>query len=58
MTAPARFRQSDLKRAAQGLADAGLEVVKVEIDPSGKIVLFTGNSRESPEPNEWADLEP
>lgn len=58
MTAPARFYQDDIKRAVAGVVAAGLCVLKVEIEPTGKIVLVTGTTPDSPDPHEWADLEP
>lgn len=42
MTAPARFKQSDLKRAAAGVRAAGLPVARVEVDQDGKIVVVVG----------------
>jgi hypothetical protein len=39
MTAPARFTQADLKRAAAGVRAAGLSVARVEVDRDGKIVV-------------------
>ncbi|WP_249694378.1 hypothetical protein [Stappia sp. WLB 29] len=40
------FRQSDLTRAAKGLKAAGVEVSRVEIEPSGRIVLHTDGDNE------------
>lgn len=58
MTAPARFRQADVKRAVAGIVAAGLSVAKVEIDAGGKIVVIPGKPTTSPgNDNEWADLE-
>lgn len=58
MTAPARFRQSDVKRAAAGVVAAGLSVARVEIDAAGKIVIIPGKPTTPPRnDNEWADLE-
>jgi len=39
---PARFLQSDVRRAVQGAMDAGLTVARVEIDPDGRIVIVSG----------------
>jgi hypothetical protein len=41
---PLTFRQRDLVRALKGARAAGIEVVRVEIDKAGKIVLVTGKS--------------
>lgn len=58
MTAPARFLQSDIKRAAAGCVAAGLSVAKIEIDPNGKIVIIPGKpTTDAGNDNEWADLE-
>jgi hypothetical protein len=40
MSARARFKQSDVTRAVRGAIAAGLRVGKVEIDPSGKIIIL------------------
>lgn len=57
MTAPARFTQADIKRAAAGVRDAGLKIAKIEIDHSGKIVIIPGTPRAERESSEWQDLE-
>lgn len=57
MTAPARFKQSDVKRATAGVVSAGLSIAKIEIDHTGKIVIITGKPKAIAETNEWADLE-
>lgn len=58
MTAPARFKQSDIKRATAGVVAAGLSVSRVEIDASGKIVIIPGKPTTAPgNDNQWADLE-
>ncbi len=36
------FRQSTVTRAVKAMRAAGVEVQRVEIDPSGKIVIHTG----------------
>lgn len=57
MTAPARFTQADMKRAAAGVLAAGLQIAKIEIDLHGKIVIIPGAPKEHGESGEWADLE-
>jgi hypothetical protein len=38
---PAPFRQSDVCRAVKGAKAAGVEVKRVEVDPSGKIIIVS-----------------
>ncbi len=57
MTAPARFTQADIRRAAAGVAAAGLDIARIEIDPAGKIVIIPGTPENRRETNEWSDLE-
>jgi hypothetical protein len=58
VTAPARFRQSDIKRAAAGCVAAGLSVARIEIDEAGKIIVIPGKPTTAiGNDNEWADLE-
>jgi hypothetical protein len=57
VTAPARFTQADVKRAASGTLAAGLNIAKIEIDPHGKIVIIPGDHKKARESNEWADLD-
>ena len=57
MTAPARFRQSDMKRAAAGVMAAGIEIARIEVDLQGRIVIIPGTPKPVAESNEWADLE-
>lgn len=40
MTAPARFKREDLTRAVKGVRDAGVEIGRVEIDPTGRIIIL------------------
>jgi hypothetical protein len=48
------FTQSDVKRAASGAIKAGLAVRRVEIDRSGKIVIFIGGDEPIDQQfNEW-----
>lgn len=57
MTAVARFREADIKRAASGLKRAGIPIARIEIDPSGKIVIIPGQPTAVRDTDEWADLE-
>lgn len=41
MSAAARFKQSDVKRAVKGAMDAGIRVGRVLIDPLGNIIVET-----------------
>lgn len=44
MTAPARFRQEDVKRAVAGCLAGGADIARVEIKPSGSIVIEVGRT--------------
>lgn len=57
MTAPARFREADIKRAASGVIRAGIPIQRIEIDHQGKIVIIPGQPIQAKESGEWADLE-
>ena len=57
MTAPARFREADIKRAASGVIRAGIPIARIEIDHMGKIVIIPGQPITATESGEWADLE-
>lgn len=54
---PMTFRQRDLTRAVRGVRAAGLEVGRVEIDKTGKIIVFAGTEASEGasrlELNEW-----
>lgn len=55
---PATFKQRDVKAAVKAVAGAGCNVIRVEIDKNGKIVILTGNAQaqdQSPN-NEWDSL--
>lgn len=59
---PCTFRQQDVTRALRATVAAGIEVARVEIDRSGKIVLVTGKPsgpvvEQRPEANEWDGVE-
>ncbi|WP_394887564.1 hypothetical protein ACG873_21880 [Mesorhizobium sp. AaZ16] len=58
MNRPAPFRQADLSRALKAWRSAGLELGRVEIEPSGKIVMTPRRGESDPVngyPNEWDD---
>lgn len=44
---PALFKQHDVKRAVRGAIAGGVEILRVEIEPNGKIVLIACNKRTS-----------
>jgi len=55
---PATFRQRDVTAAVKAATAAGLDIARVEIDKTGKIILITGK----PSPcdlhktsDDWAD---
>lgn len=50
---PAPFRQADLACALKAAVAAGLDVGRVEIDPTGKIVIVT--AKEAPTPQNDLD---
>lgn len=41
---PARFKTSDITRAFKGALAAGVECPRVEVDPSGRIVVLADRS--------------
>ena len=53
MTRPAAFKQADLTRALKAAANGGVRVAKIELEPNGKIVIFTGRDHTVSAPNEW-----
>ena len=44
----AGFRQTDLARAVRGAKAGGMKVARIEIDPSGKIVLIAESHAAEP----------
>jgi hypothetical protein len=38
------FRQGDVTKAVKGVVAAGVQIARVEIDPTGKIVILTGGN--------------
>lgn len=58
MTAPARFTQADLRRAAAGVLAAGLGISQIRIDREGNISIIPSTGKpEAGNDDEWADLE-
>jgi hypothetical protein len=57
--APSTFRQADVTKAVRAVAAAGVDIARVEIDKSGRIVIVTNKSTGVKEPpvigeaNEW-----
>jgi len=55
--APSTFRQQDVTRAVKAVAAAGVQIARVEIDKTGKIVIITAELTdrlgELTEANEW-----
>ena len=49
MTAPARFKQEDIKRVMAGARAAGFSRVRVGIDVSGNIVVEASNDPGDPD---------
>lgn len=53
MTAPARFRQSDIARALKAAKGCGFEEVRVRIDAGGQIEIIVGKAaNDTPPPVE------
>ncbi|MCU0832279.1 MAG: hypothetical protein MUC58_12345 [Rhizobiaceae bacterium] len=46
---PVTFKQADLKRAIRGVQAAGITPSRVEIRPSGEIVIITGADQAAPD---------
>lgn len=50
------FRQGDVTRAVRAVRNAGVEVLRVEVDKTGRIIVVTAKQSENAllaEPNEW-----
>jgi hypothetical protein len=52
--APGTFKQCDITRAVKGAIAAGLDIARIEIDQTGKIVIQLANSgaKEQAAPND------
>jgi len=55
VTAPARFKQIDVERALKAAQNAGVEDVRIELEPGGKIVILAGRLAKASERNPWDD---
>jgi hypothetical protein len=57
MSRAATFKKTDVTRATRAVLAAGLDVARVEIDKSGRIVVVPGRPGETanvgPETNPW-----
>ena len=60
---PASFRQADVSRAVKGATAAGLTIGRIEIDPTGKIVLVAATeaaratiTNRAGDINEWDEV--
>jgi hypothetical protein len=47
---PAHFRQADVSRAVKAVRREGLGVTRIQIDPDGRISIFTTDGYDVPEP--------
>jgi hypothetical protein len=57
---PQKFRQTDIVKAVKATKAAGLNVLRIEINPDGKIVVVPGHVGASADPvdvNEWDSVE-
>lgn len=53
MTAPARFKQTDVERVLKAAKNCGFEDIRVRIDLSGRIEAIVGNAaNDAPQPVE------
>jgi hypothetical protein len=54
---PSTFRQADVTRAVKAVVAAGVGIARVEIDPSGKIVLvMVESSGSDPQPTNSPEI--
>lgn len=56
---PSHFRQRDVTAAVKAVEQAGKPVLRVEIEPGGKVVIVTsGEAIAVPEADEWEGASP
>jgi hypothetical protein len=54
---PLTFRQTDLTRAVKAVRAAGVEVMRIEIDRAGKIIVVAGKPNEAETTtNSWDEI--
>jgi len=58
MTATARFKQSDVTRAAKGAKAAGIRIGRIEIDMRGNIIIEPFTGRPASKGGSWDDVLP
>lgn len=54
---PSNFRQQDVTRAVKAVVAAGVDIARVEIDRTGKIVIVTSKPLEATSPQDELDRE-
>jgi hypothetical protein len=53
---PQTFRKRDVTKAIEAVSAAGLTIVRVEVDKSGKIVIVLGKPGANGESGSWDDV--
>jgi hypothetical protein len=56
VTAAARFKQSDVTRAAKGAKAAGIRIGRIEIDARGNIVIEAATAGQARKGSSWDDV--
>jgi hypothetical protein len=52
--APSNFRQQDVTRAINAAKRAGLDIVRIEVDPkTARIIVIIAERENKPDENEW-----
>ena len=55
--APSILRQGDIARAVKAVRSCGVDIARIEIDTSGKIVIVTGKPLEASNQQDELDVE-
>lgn len=50
---PSAFKQADIAKAVKAVRSAGVDILRVEVDPNGKVVIVTATEAEQREDNSW-----